>query len=1427
MVLPPQLEEYRPGLGRRLSAQLVLPRAMARETAMFLRLSDSIRHTCRAVVAAFAAAMVLLGASAHQARAQQPFVLPGILAPGDAVVTGFSGTMPPLIPLAPGMNPLDFTFINPEGNSMEIERLQPNGPPAGQLIPSPSMYAAIARDVGQAFAVTLDNATPPNIYIGATSIFGLNIVAPDPAGPMKRVKTGQPGARWMDGQWGTAKGGTAGSIYKIDGATGAVTLFTTIGANSGAGLGDVVYDRSSRQFYVSDLDNGRIYRLDATGLIIDSFDHGVAGRPLKGLPPVADDGSAVDISNPAFNTENPATWGYTQKQRMVWGMAVFLGRLYYAVADVVPQVWSVGINLDGTFANDPRWELDVAGLASNNAVSDIVFDPQGRMILAQRGQQRGSYDYSVFAEPLKSSVVRYTREVPDNPATPGTWVPVAEQYAIGFPPDRHNANGGISLGYRYDANGYMRNGACGEFLWSTGESLRDDPALAAQLAAGGPATVDGLQGNDRSLVRPLNDPPFSSYFTDYDDDFTHPEHKGWMGDVEIYQPCQGGGYYIPPYYPPGYTPPGTGTFNLTLDKEATPKVCLPGGADWLCYYTVRITNTGTTWYWGPLSVRDWLPANPPGATMTFDFQPPWLCAALGPTDYQCDLASVLLFPGESVDLYVTAKLPQTTDLCYLDNAAQIVWWPGYGDQNPGDDVDFAQAQIPNPKCVPPQGPKTNLKIEKRALTDVCLLNAPNWNCIFDIVVTNTGPGVYNGPIAVSDTVPAPAVVADYAPKPNPPGWNCAPVPGAAIACDHAPVVLLPGQNVHLFIQVNVPIAAQADAGKCTVRNEVRITQAPGGSDQNTNAADDTASAEAKTPGRNCEPTGKRSDLELKKESRRCVPIQFGDGTSQICYFAITVKNLGPDSFAGPLTVHDVYVPAAGPAAFGAAWSCVGAPGAYDCTLNPAFLPMGPGAVRVLPMATLVPPRSGICKVDNTATISVPPGGSDANFNPANDSGSATGVIESEECRPVDPPRSNNTIAKTAGACTPSTAPTPGAAAAVVPSAVIDCAYTVKVSNTGPNTFNGPIVFLDTANVPSVTTATPSAAGWACGSNGQWAGCGNPAVNFPNGASASFTVHVKTSAAAARERGCQILNGAAIWGIPPVGPTNTIAADDVAFATAIVPALCQTVAPAIACPTDQKMPDGGCCPAGSKWNGRACSGSTPPPPPPPPPPPGKCPADSTGTPPNCTCKTGSHGVAGQCLPNVCPPGTVGNYPNCTTPPAKCQEGWSGTPPNCVPPSVQKCPSDSTGTYPRCVCKQGTHGSPGACLPNVCPPGTIGTYPNCTTPQACPSDSISVGGNNCRCRPGTHGDPGKCQPNVCPPGQVGNWPNCTTPQACPSDSHGTFPRCVCNAGTTGTPGKCVKIPTTTPGIILRNPGIIPILKCKSDETGTPPNCVKIPR
>ena len=207
-----------------------------------------LRRSPRAIagtVASLAVVTLLWMGAAERANAQTP----AIMAPGDPIVTGFSGVLPPVPPFPSG-DPLDETFINLDGASMEIQRLLPPGPPAGQLIPSPTLFAAPARVVGQAFAIALDDQLVPNIYLGATSAYGIQIVTPDVDGDGRpeRVKTGQPGAEFMQGQWGA--GGAPGSIYRVDGTTGAISLFTSIGANAGPGLGDVVFDRASHQLRI-------------------------------------------------------------------------------------------------------------------------------------------------------------------------------------------------------------------------------------------------------------------------------------------------------------------------------------------------------------------------------------------------------------------------------------------------------------------------------------------------------------------------------------------------------------------------------------------------------------------------------------------------------------------------------------------------------------------------------------------------------------------------------------------------------------------------------------------------------------------------------------------------------------------------------------------------------------------------------------------------------------------------------------------------------------------------------------------------------------------------------------------------------------------------------------------------------------------------
>ncbi len=477
---------------------------------------------------------------------------------------------------------------------MRIFNIETAGePPKGQLVNTPPPFEVPARKIGQVFGLAYDNGTliegrtdgrrtVPNLYVTAAVMHGLQVVIPDndDDGRPERIKTGQPGAVFMDGQHGFELGGGPGSIYKIDGVTGEVTLFANVEldgvANSGPALGNIAFDRAHQQLLVSDLDTGMIHRFDMQGNDLGHFDHGVDGRPRNGFDAVADDGTVMDITTPAFDAQDPDTWGFTAPERRVYGLGVRNNRLYYAVFGGL-QIWSVGFNHDGSFADDARWELDVRS-DSDAPVTDIAFDRKGFMYLAQRGHVKNAYDYSLFADPAKGEVLRYHREVPDDPATPSVWVETPAEFAIGFPEGHRMTLGGIDLGYGYDKKGRRRSFSCDGMLGTTGEDLRNNPAMADQLSAGGPFNVHGFQLNSKRLVRPANVPPWKSYFVDFDGRFEDPEVRGHVGDIEIWHPCKGGrsiGW--------GETIPWPGDIPHDLPKcvevEWAEYQCYPGGFD--------------------------------------------------------------------------------------------------------------------------------------------------------------------------------------------------------------------------------------------------------------------------------------------------------------------------------------------------------------------------------------------------------------------------------------------------------------------------------------------------------------------------------------------------------------------------------------------------------------------------------------------------------------------------------------------------------------------------------------------------------------------------------------------------------------------------------------------------------------------------------
>jgi hypothetical protein len=774
-----------------------------------------------------------LGALAILAAFTAPASAQPIFHKGDAVVTGFSGT-------TTGASP-DQALINVDGTSAEIISIAPAGAPSGQILTPSASLQIKASQIGQVFAITLDDAPVPNAYLAATSAYGLQIVTPASSGP-QRALNGAADADWMPGQFGTTLGGGPGSIYKIDGNTGAVTLFATVGSNSGPGIGDVVFDKTTHQFFVSDLDTGLIYRLNQKGSAIDSFDHGVAALGLIGLVPVPDDGAVADIHNPAFNVQDPGTWGITPKGRRIGGLAVHGGRLYYAVADG-PQVWSVGISAGG-FAADARIEIDGSAWPTTSEITDIAFDGAGRIYLAQRGDQTSSADYSAFVDPHKAAVVRYQ---PD-PLDPASWVLSPEAYAVGTTPDYQDATGGIDIGLS------SATGKC-DMLWSTGDELSSDGQ-----------TVNGVQGNDVGLVRPANVPPTQTYLIDYDGQMADPTAFGHVGDVEMWRNCSGsttasagggvegggvilGGDVTMPgggevVLPPGggTMPPGGGT--MPPPGGETPPVP-PGGitvtktadgpcsadADHVCGYTITVANTGATDFTDALTLTD--TASKPGQVEAAP-EPgdaPWNCGVpTGTEQMQCTLpaATPTIMANHAITFHVEVHVRHDVvaeAYCEIGNHAVVTWKNGSADSG-----QPALADLPDQNCIPlpeDSSEPTSDGLDLAKSAGDCVPQSGSIVCSYVLTVTNIGTTPYTKPVTVEDgsTMPGVTVTADPAANPD---WMCAPpIPGdkAEITCvRQSGKDLAPNAPATINVTVTVPVTPSSDfsAQSCSVPNSAQL-----------------------------------------------------------------------------------------------------------------------------------------------------------------------------------------------------------------------------------------------------------------------------------------------------------------------------------------------------------------------------------------------------------------------------------------------------------------------------------------------------------------------------------------------------------------------------------------------------------------------------
>ena len=963
-------------------------------------------------------AYVLLGVTGAVAQQEPPPPAPAILDAGEAVVSGFSGVVAPdpKMPLPPNKTAVDLTFINPNGPSARIVDISsPDAVWDAHLWPAGKPRDVLAKDVGQVFGVALDDEVAPNIYLAATSAFGLQIARRLPDGSFERLKVGGPGAQWQSGQFGAALQGGPGSIYKVDGRTGVATLFATVALdgvpNPGPALGNLAYDAGHKQIFVSDLYTGMIHRFST----VDGsepgapFDHGVTGRPTAQLPPVAfDPRNRPNIAAAKFDSLNPDTWGYAPPERRVWGLALHGDRLYNSVRNGSPtdgpQIWSVGIASDGSFASDPRWELDVPAQPGPYPVSDIAFSHQGAMILAQRAPVTASYDYSAFTKSAEPRVLRYWLENPDDPSTPSKWIAKPEEYAVGFAGTYRNTNGGVALGYGYSVgqDGRLGMAACEYTLWTTGQNLRNAPALKSQLEPGGPLLVNGLQASPAAPVRAFNEPPQTTYFVDYDDRFVDPTASGHLGSVRILPCIDGTVSYAgpgvtadPPYIvgsvigdePGGVAGGGSGTggggnsgggggggqcvgpncrpdrpIDIALKKTAGSARFDQNSGTWLVDFKLDVANVGNPFTpWNGVGISD--PVLP-GFTYVGATGANWSCALqAGNVNCTNHSGSAPLNTGAHLPplvLHFAVKAPGKYENCAVTGVNPRL---GLVETSLANNRDCAGVQI-DPKPV-------DIALEKTAGTVKYDAASGTWTIEFKLDVSNVGgPFAPGNSIIISDPVPSGLTFVGAVGT----GWQCPagpppPLASGSLACNYSFGSGVFANGAHL--NQLVVTATTKTPGKYENCAATRIVAEQGLSEvalaNNRDCA--TVTVETKTP---------PVDVGIVKTGSvtQAAPAQGGSSSLS---FNLAVTNVGA-AFTGTnaITVTDVapagvtFTTATGPN-----WNCATLPvapgGTMTCTYNgtgPASAGASLGAITIAATATTAGPWTNCADVAVAASAGV-------------------------------------------------------------------------------------------------------------------------------------------------------------------------------------------------------------------------------------------------------------------------------------------------------------------------------------------------------------------------------------------------------------------------------------------------------------------------
>jgi hypothetical protein len=270
--------------------------------------------------------------------------------------------------------------------------------------------------------------------------------------------------------------------------------------NNGMGLGNITYDKTHRQIFVTNMEDGRIYRIDESGHVLSRYDpftlYTWASCLTSGVVTAKGVILGERVWGICYNDADQKLYFSAWNQDFGWNTWV---------DQLGPpnMIYSVGIDASGEFIatletgatadfQDPgsTLEIMIPPIASDpnpysNPVASINVSADGQhMLLAERtvsdkyGPNSG--DLAVYAERWahRARVLEY-----DKPTGHTTWSPSPNNFYVGnyclaggtvysdIPYNNTNCAGGADFGYNLTAPDSLGH-TCDSLLWATGDALK-------------------------------------------------------------------------------------------------------------------------------------------------------------------------------------------------------------------------------------------------------------------------------------------------------------------------------------------------------------------------------------------------------------------------------------------------------------------------------------------------------------------------------------------------------------------------------------------------------------------------------------------------------------------------------------------------------------------------------------------------------------------------------------------------------------------------------------------------------------------------------------------------------------------------------------------------------------------------------------------